>query len=59
MAKERGLKMKAAQIKKNNKEINVEINEIDRPNLQPYEVMIKSLYAAVNPLVPLLFGIIS
>lgn len=50
MAKEIGLKMKAAQIKKNNKEIKVEINEIDRPNLQPYEVMIKSLYAAVNPL---------
>lgn len=46
----RGLKMKAAQIKKNSSEIKVEINEIDRPSLQTDEVMIAPLYAAVNPL---------
>ncbi|MFL1696407.1 NADP-dependent oxidoreductase [Weissella kandleri] len=42
--------MKAVQITKNNKDINVELNEIKRPKLEDHEVLIAPLYAAVNPL---------
>ncbi|WP_329608922.1 NADP-dependent oxidoreductase [Lentilactobacillus sp. SPB1-3] len=42
--------MKAAQIKKYSKTINVQINNIDKPEPISNEVLIKVSYAAVNPL---------
>lgn len=42
--------MKAAQIKKYSKDINVLINEVPKPMIQENEILIKVKVAAVNPL---------
>lgn len=42
--------MKAAQIKKYSKDINVSINEVPIPELKENEVLVKVIAAAVNPL---------
>lgn len=42
--------MKAAQIKKYSKDINVLVNEVPKPMIQENEVLIKVKVAAVNPL---------
>lgn len=42
--------MKAAQIVKNSKDIHVQINNIEIPNISQNEVLLKVRFAAVNPL---------
>lgn len=42
--------MKAAQISKYSKELDVKLVEIEKPNIQEHEVLIKVIVAALNPL---------
>ncbi|HFD0553934.1 TPA: hypothetical protein QFF42_002173 [Enterococcus faecium] len=42
--------MKAAQIKKHSKDINIEIVDIPIPEIEDSEVLVKVKTAAVNPL---------
>lgn len=42
--------MKAVQIEKYNKNIEVKVNDIEIPEIKPNEVLVKVAYAAINPL---------
>lgn len=42
--------MKAVQIEKYNKKLEVQMNNIEIPELEPHEVLVKVAYAAINPL---------